>query len=519
MSDVATQLRTMEGQVARAKPRLAPSESATLATRCCLLPWIAFAPGAQRLMHDGRMRRRLLPGSPVSAFVLLLVLSCRQIVGIEDQPPGAGAGAGGTADAGVEASAKCGGFPWSPSTCAACVERACCAQAKACRGDALCATEFDCIASCPGSDDACRSACVSPHEDNDTMAALASCQAASCAKECGLRCGGYESYFGPPLPSPADAGAQDACFACLESSSYCAALGAIASCPSCLAQEFCAQRCVGFYDGICINDCAVAYPLTGAGADSGLLTVLNGACASVCPPGTHWDCVGHVTWPQETAPQVTFRLQVTSLNGATPIGNAQIRLCPLTDFNCDAPLSTQMILTDPNGVTSITLPAPFQGYFEIQAQGFVPELFLFTPTIAETMLPGTLQNIAMFPSGLFASYVMQVVPTPDTTTKGVLYVAPVDCAGEGAPNVSFEADPTKLGSSAAPYYIVNGMTPDGKAVATSNAGQGGLIGGGWVQVDPGLLPVTAAVGGTHVAKQGAPIRAGALTVVQLVPTP
>lgn len=63
------------------------------------------------------------------------------------------------------------------------------------------------------------------------------------------------------------------------------------------------------------------------------------------------------------------------------------------------------------------------------------------------------------------------------------------------------------------------MTPDGTATSTSNAGQGGLIGGGWVQVAPGLPPVTETVGATQVAKQGTPIRAGALTVVQLVPTP
>jgi hypothetical protein len=459
-------------------------------------------------------------GRPLSVLVacwlaLLLAPSCRQIVGIGDQPPG---GSGGSPDASAEASTKCGGFPWIPDACEACVQGSCCTPATNCRMDDLCASEFDCIAACPGGDDACRATCISPLEDDDAMAALASCQAGSCAKPCGLKCGGYEAYFGGPLPSPADAGPQAACLACLEAPTYCDAIAAIASCPSCLELEFCGERCRGF-DDICNNNCAVAYPITGLGADSGLLNVIGGACSSACPSGVDWSCVGQVTWPRATVSPVTYRLQVMSFSGGAAVDGAQIRLCPLTDYECDSPLSPQIFTTDANGVATLMLPAPYVGYFEITAQDFVPELLVVTPTIVESMLPGTLKGTAVFPSNLFPAFVSNVVPMPDTTTLGVLFIGPYDCDGQPAPNVSFAADPMKLGPSAAPYYLVNGTTPDPQAKATSNAGQGSLIGGGWVQVAPGLVPVTATVDGTRVALQGMPVRAGALTVVYLVPTP
>jgi hypothetical protein len=218
------------------------------------------------------------------------------------------------------------------------------------------------------------------------------------------------------------------------------------------------------------------------------------------------------------SPEVTFRLQLGSFDGGGPIAGAQVRLCSLTDPMCTSPLPQTFPPTDMNGVAVLTLPAPFAGYFDVQATNFVPELMVYTPTIAETMLPDTWVSFLMFPSDKLASYLAQVVANPDLKSLGELFVAPEDCYGGWAPDVSFTATLAQLGSSAIPYYVANGNTLEKQAKATAS-NPGGLVGGGWVQVQPGLVTVTATVGGAPVATQGMPIRAGAITAAVLVPTP
>lgn len=216
------------------------------------------------------------------------------------------------------------------------------------------------------------------------------------------------------------------------------------------------------------------------------------------------------------SPQVTVSMQLASLTDGRPVAGAPVRLCALNDYGCTSP-SPQTFTTDTSGIATLTLDAPFGGYFDVQAQNFVPELILSTPAIAETTLPGTQLGFTMLPSAQLASLVMPVVPMLDPSL-GMLFVSPTDCAGDPAPNVSFTG--TNLGPSAVPYYVINGGSLDGQATATTAAPPGGgLVGGGWLQVQPGVVTVTATVGGAGVATQGMPVRAGALTVAVLVPTP
>jgi len=70
------------------------------------------------------------------------------------------------------------------TSCGACIERACCAQAAACAANTSCIDLANCATAC--TDSACIDACVEAHGAGlADLEALLGCGNASCATDCG----------------------------------------------------------------------------------------------------------------------------------------------------------------------------------------------------------------------------------------------------------------------------------------------------------------------------------------------
>lgn len=421
-------------------------------------------------------------------------------MGIGDDPPGAGNAVHVALDSSVDAPVVCGGFPWAAGKCDACMQ-GCCSEATACRGDGICASGFDCIGECAGSDDACRSACVTYVDD--PLLALWSCQARSCESACGLECGGVFT-FTPSLPG--------SCTACLKQPTACSLLTSLAACPECLNLQVCLAAC-GF-DLVCQRNCFQTHPSVTA-PDAGVLGWTGegeGICPPACPTGTDWSCLGHVTWPLSTSSMVTFTLHPVDYQDGALVPGATVKACEIGSADCIPPLATSTL--DDSGDPTLTLPSPFTGYFDIEATSYVTELLFIYPSVVESLAPGAVWQEGLIQSSQYPGLALAAGASLQTSL-GVVYSTVTDCDGYYAPGISFSS--TDLGPSASPFYEVNG-TPSGRAKVTSY-GPGNLVGGGFINVSPGLVHITASLDGKAVSIVSARVRAGAFTSILQVPTP
>jgi hypothetical protein len=457
--------------------------------------------------HHGCVRRGI---ASIGVAGLFAAVACRQLVGIGDGPSGAGTDAGGGSDAGDAGGASdgpgngegeagtCGGFPWATGACGTCIEASCCGEAAACRGDPACAPVLECMASCAGSDDGCRHACVTQAPDTTTLALIA-CQSRSCTSDCGLPCGGF---FGV-IP-----GAAGPCQSCLEEND-CTVAATCAGSVACLETQFCGAACLPL-DVTCVVNCEATHPL-GSLFDGGPgFGPSNNACASTCGDGTTWTCAGHATWPLATAATISFELRVVDGTSGTPVAGAQVSVCPPLDDGCASPLSTGT--TDANGMVPLTSTmVPFLGYLQISAAGHWTDLSYTYPYLAESTAPGVTFVDAIYSDDAIAGIASQL-HLPLDPSFGIIAATAFDCTASLAAGVTFGG--SGLGDAAAPYYFV-GATPTTAATATSLPSAAG----GFYDVAPGLVTFTASENGTQVATVAVLVRAQSLTQLELVPTP
>ena len=445
-------------------------------------------------------------GARTAVAAAIGVAACRQLVGIGDEPPGAGTS--GAADASVDAPAQCGGFAWTGGTCDACMQSACCAEQTACRGDAICAANYDCLAKCPGGDDVCRSACISLPDA--VMAPVASCQARSCATECGLRCGGVTGLQ-PGLTDLPDS----ACVSCIYSGTNCAAALAYTRSVACMTQQFCLEDC-NRLDEFCWDDCFASAAGRACNLGDGGLGPALSACSQICGTGPDWSCLGHVTWPPTTVPTVTYDLHVVDYQTGVSVPDVRGAVCGVSDPDCTKPRGAFM--ADASGQVPVTTPSGFTGYTQLEAApdaGYVAELLFHYPPAVQSLDPAWDYSVVMLPAGLLNMLSLAVGP-PFDTSRGVIYAEPYDCADNPAPGVSFTISPAD--SKATPFYEVDG-NPTGQPTATATSA-GPAVGGGFVNVAPGLVTFVAHAGGQTVATVSIDVRRNGFTYLKhLVPTP
>ena len=174
------------------------------------------------------------------------------------------------------------------------------------------------------------------------------------------------------------------------------------------------------------------------------------------------------------------------------------------------------------GKVSLDLPTvsgPFDGYFEIVA----PELGLVPTLWTQLPYPGSTNDVPTY----FPFYVLAVTSTRLQAlvdalhvtldpTRGEVFVLPYDCDAWPAGGVTLALE--RPDPSSQSFYLDSAGIANATSAQTDVSTASGPM-GGFVNVSPGNVTVVASVESVGVvSKVSAVVRAGAVTLLEIVPT-
>jgi hypothetical protein len=367
----------------------------------------------------------------------VITLSCRQVVGIGDEPSAA---SGSTTACGVSQ---------GTSACAACASAHCCAASTACQGEPLCEAFESCLGQCKG-DVKCREQCAIDHPaTSSNVSALSVCLASSCLSECGLTCGAFAGY-------PVEPDAAVSCQQCIESNA-CTLATACARSAACDQDDRCHQACTSVGGIIsCQDGCDLAVGVdpsayierTDAGGlvQSFVDTFATG-CRTACASGGYWECLGHVSFPFLQVATSDFHFWTFDYASGAGVPGANVKACALGD-----PLCTSSALpstnTDSTGHVQMTLPVggisgTAQGmglgfWLEVTAPGYVTNYTFWNFALAQ---PALYTYGELVSPAAYAQYASNTGVTQDPE-RGYLNVVAYDCTGQFASDVRVSVEPS-----------------------------------------------------------------------------
>jgi hypothetical protein len=216
-----------------------------------------------------------------------------------------------------------------------------------------------------------------------------------------------------------------------------------------------------------------------------------------------WGCLGHVE-PPVGGSMVTVGVKLLDLVSSTPLTNVTAKLCSKYDPSCSSPLGAPEIAAD--GMLSATVASNFQGYFDVQAPGYIPSL-VFLDVVATAFNP----EILMLPPGLTDTLASGAGVAVDPMA-GFVLGATVDCTLKVSAGVSVSISPSAKETGF--YVIASGVSPG--ATATDSTGNAGFA-----NVAPGTptFTTTRGPGGEKIGEVTTLVRAGSVTYLIMPPTP
>jgi hypothetical protein len=227
------------------------------------------------------------------------------------------------------------------------------------------------------------------------------------------------------------------------------------------------------------------------------------------PLDPRWSCVGHVKWPPKQPKQVTFVVEVVELLSLKPPKGLVVKPCAKLDVTCSAPVGP-VVSPGTDGKVTLTVESGFDGYFDIQSDETMPSfLYLVEPLADSRVHPLQVQVLT---PGTFAllSLTAGFVANP---ARGTLVFQAWDCDTIQAPGVSFAIDVTDPDVKL--FYLSKGLPTLTKHV-TDETGSGGFV-----NLPEGIVEMTETLadGGAVVGTAAVQVRAGAVTYVDISPTP
>ncbi|MFS8066796.1 MAG: hypothetical protein ACMG6S_10530 [Byssovorax sp.] len=228
----------------------------------------------------------------------------------------------------------------------------------------------------------------------------------------------------------------------------------------------------------------------------------------VCQPKVEvvdpkWGCLGNVAPPMGGS-MVTVAVKLLDLVSSAPLKQVTARLCSKYDPLCSSPLGTSEIGAD--GAVSATVASNFEGYFDVQAPGYIPSLVFIDP-VATAFNP----EIFMLPPAIADTLATGAGVTVDPML-GFVLAATVDCTLKVSGGVSVSISPSDKETGF--YVIASGVSPG--ATTTDSTGNAGFV-----NVAPGTPTFTSTRGpdGEKIGAETTLVRAGSVTYLILPPTP
>ncbi len=227
-------------------------------------------------------------------------------------------------------------------------------------------------------------------------------------------------------------------------------------------------------------------------------------------------CLGSVVWAPPVNAEETVTIVILDAIQGNLIEGATVKACAADDLACAAPLG--QATSDAGGNANVLVPtlgAGFDGYFEITAPGFLPELLSVNTPIAG---PGLgFYGSMVTKEGVESAFVGSAAA--DLSRALFLGIA-YDCAGipQGGAVFSIDtADGSTLLGHARPSFGGALLAPDTVDPAATSSQAGGFLA---VNVPVGKATISVqTLGGQTVADAHVPSRAGAVTLAVIAPAP
>lgn len=423
-------------------------------------------------MRSGQQARTWT--TALAAFVVLV--SCRQVIGVEDREP----------------PLRCDAPRTPLASCGACLAGTCCVELDACRADPACARYLDCAAPC--TDDTCRTTCAASLGENTHAATLLACEAARCGDACGLVCGGA----GSPI-----VGCQPCASACCADGTAFRADADGELLLQCRAK--CADADIG-----CRERCVNAH------AEGASLEAAAGECVrAACGVLSDWSCLGRTARGLPGNGPVSIGIQIIDVDTSAPLEGFTVKGCPKDDIACTAPFVSTV--TNANGATRITVPAnggggtSYRGFIELSRDDYVTNLLWFDPPVTTT----TTLRVNATSKALLASISATSGVTVDPT-RGFLALSAYDCSRFRAPGISFRVSSADAATRTGYLrgQVAGGPSLDFGATTTTDDGSAVLV-----NVPAGPTTITAHVDALcrDLTSTSVVVRANAATSIELWP--
>jgi hypothetical protein len=223
------------------------------------------------------------------------------------------------------------------------------------------------------------------------------------------------------------------------------------------------------------------------------------------PPG--WQCIDD---PEPPVPNGTVQVKMLindssgmqssgSLVG-TPIAGATLQACDTLDLACQMP--TAQATSDDGGIALITVPGGFDGFYQLNANGYPPGLIARTPQLHDE---SSQQGIVSASTLSLAEGLIGVMQDPNDT----IAIATVDdCSSNPAVGVTIEVGAPTANEKV--VYLQNKL-PTPSATSTDVTGSAVVF-----NVPPGTVTLTAYLPGHRpIRTVDALARSGWVTYAQI----
>jgi hypothetical protein len=239
----------------------------------------------------------------------------------------------------------------------------------------------------------------------------------------------------------------------------------------------------------CVNDADCA----ARGKDFAGLICAEGTCQP--KPDPKWGCLGEPEGPP-VQEMVEVKVQFLDLITENGVSGADLKLCKSFDPLCNTPIATKT--SDAQGFASITLESDFQGFVEVDATGYLPEIIVMDAYAAAKN-----GDILLIPEGA-AVALSQQAGVPIDPMKGIIIGRTADCQLDRTEGVSVSLSPS---TGETRFYVINNLITK-SADRTDKSGNSGFV-----NVDPGSPEIRATLGpdGEEITRIATLVRAGTVT--------
>lgn len=186
-----------------------------------------------------------------------------------------------------------------------------------------------------------------------------------------------------------------------------------------------------------------------------------------CEPVAAWQCLFEEPPPVESG-TVTITVPISTLTSDGPLEGATVKACRKVDTECEAPVAE---VVSGNAGLRFTLPANFNGYLQVEEEGYSPMMFFLPSPLRDNE---ELPTLTLLQANLVLGLAKAVGGTSAELdqTRGQLLLTAHNCSGEKSARVQFKVP--DLDDKTVVYYTEDSV-PSQDLSATTASGSGGFM--------------------------------------------